>query len=128
MNQLLQKFLIKDRIQHLTDEEVNQLRQASRQGDAFAQYGYGRWLYYLNPHQGAMKDAEELFFKTKDVLPDSMAAYALMIRYGEPVSTRPSEMDIEEYQKLLLPLFRNKKVPLSGAAGSRKEEGRNKEE
>ena len=98
----LSRFLVKDRIQHLTDEEVNQLRQASRQDDAFAQYGYGRWLYYLNPYQGAMKDAEELFFKTKDVLPDSMAAYALMIRYGETVSTRPSEMDIEEYQKLLL--------------------------
>lgn len=97
----ISRFLVKDRIQHLTNDDINHLRQASQQGDTIGMYGYGRWLYYLNPYTGALKDAEELFYKTKDMLPDSLAAYALMIRYGETVSTRPAEMDIEEYQKLL---------------------------
>ena len=94
-------FLKKDRIMRLSKEEVNALRQASERGDVRAQYGYGRWLYYKNPYDGAMADAERLFFATKDVLPDSMAAYAGMLRYGEARQTCPQGMDIEQSWQLL---------------------------
>lgn len=97
----LRHFLSQERVGYLTSDEVEQLRQAATDGDAYAQYGYGRWLYYLNPYEGAVREAETLFYNTKDIVPDSLAAYAQMLRYGEAEVTHPPVMDHEESQRLL---------------------------
>lgn len=98
--QFLRRFLTKERVLQLCDDEVEKLRQASAMGDAFAQYAYGRWLYLYNPYEGAINDAEGLFFSSKDLVPDSMAAYAQMLRYGETETTHPSAIDIQESMRL----------------------------
>jgi len=97
----LRRFLTKERVGYLTGDEVEQLRQAAKDGDAYAQYGYGRWLYYLNPYEGAVREAETLFCNAKEAVPDSLAAYSQMLRYGETEVTHPPVMDLEESQKLL---------------------------
>ena len=99
--QFLRRFRTKERVGKLTDNEMNQLRQDSSQGNAYAQYGYGRWLYYLNPYEGALRDAEKLFHAARNKVPDSLAAYAQMLRYGETETTHPPFMDIEESIKTL---------------------------
>ena len=48
-DRFLRRFLTKERVGYLTSDEVEQLRQAAKDGDAYAQYSYGRWRYYLNP-------------------------------------------------------------------------------
>ena len=93
----LRQFRDKNSTLHHTDEEVALLRQASEQGDLYAKYAYGRWLYFANPHEGAIREAEELLFATIVEIPDSEAAYAMMIRYGETEVTHPPLMDIEAY-------------------------------
>lgn len=100
-DRFLRRFLTKERVGYLSSDEVEQLRQAAKDGDAYAQYGYGRWLYYLNPYEGAVREAETLFYNAKEAVPDSLAAYAHMLRYGETEVTHPPLMDIEESQKLL---------------------------
>ncbi|MBQ6749571.1 MAG: hypothetical protein IJR02_02240 [Bacteroidaceae bacterium] len=99
--QFLRRFRTKERVLRLSKEEVAMLQREADQGDAFAQYGYGRWLYFKNPHEGAIGEAETLFDRTRDALPDSLAAYSQMMRYGETSLTRPSDMDVEG-SKLLL--------------------------
>ena len=99
--QFLRRFRTKDRVGHLTTDEVEQLRQAADKGDAYARYGYGRWLYYLNPYPGALLDAEKLFYAAQQEIPDSLAAYAQMLRYGETELYHPPVMDIEENWRLL---------------------------
>ena len=96
--QFLRCFRTKERVFCLTDDEVTVLKQTAEQGDAFAQYGYGRWLYYHNPYDGALHEAELLFLQTKDSLPDALAAYAQMWRYGE---TKDNVMDIEKSRELM---------------------------
>ena len=91
----MRRFRAKDRVASLSDEEVQQLYTLSNEGDALGQYGYGRWLYYLNPYAGAIQEAERLLYAAKDAIPDALAAYAQMLRYGETVSTHPPFMDIE---------------------------------
>ena len=66
--------------------------------DVFAAYGLGRWLYYNAPTDTAMREAEELFLATKKYIPDALAAYAMMWRYGE---TKENMMDVKESNKLL---------------------------
>jgi len=96
--QILRRFRTKERVFRLTDDEVQELKQVAEQGDAYAQYGYGRWLYYHNPFDGALLKAEQLFTAAKDVLPDALAAYAQMWRYGE---TKENTMDVEKSRELL---------------------------
>ena len=57
--------------------------------------------YYFNPEKESMRQAEELFFAAKITLPDAMAAYAQMLRYGETEKFHASSMDIEESTKLI---------------------------
>ena len=82
----------------LTKEDVELLQKMSDKGDIFAAYGLGRWLYYNAPTDTAMREAEQLFLSSKKYIPDALAAYALMWRYGE---TKENIMDLEESQKLL---------------------------
>ncbi len=97
----LRRFRTKANIMILKDEDLELVREACEEGDIYAQYAYGRWLYYLNPHEGAMREAEQLFYNTKDTLPESEAAYALMVRLGETEVTRPPLMDIDLYKETL---------------------------
>ena len=99
--QFLQRFYSKSRALALTKEEVEVLRQSAEKGDIRARYGYGRWLYYFNPYDGALREAEMHFFETMDELPDSMVAYSQMLRHGETAVTHPPLMDIEQSLKLL---------------------------
>ncbi len=92
------RFRTRERVFRLTDDEVQELKQAAAQGDACAQYGYGRWLYYHNPSEGALLEAEQLFLAATDSVPDALAAYAQMWRYGE---TRENTMDVERSRELL---------------------------
>jgi len=95
----LRRFRTKERVMRLTDKEVDVLRTHARRGDAYAEYAYGRWLYYNCPEDSSMGEAEEMFQASKLYVPDSLAAYAMMLRYGE---TKANMMDIEESNKLLL--------------------------
>ena len=97
----LRKFRTKERVMRLPDEAIETLRKAVRMGDVYAQYGLGRWLYYFNPEKESMRQAEELFFAAIITLPDAMAAYAQMLRYGETEKFHASSMDIEESTKLI---------------------------
>ncbi|MBP5770104.1 MAG: hypothetical protein J6W75_01940 [Bacteroidaceae bacterium] len=97
----LRRFRTKERVMRLSHEEVEMLHRTSERGDAYAQYGYGRWLYFKNPFEGAIQEAEVLFDRSKDVLSDSLAAYSQMLRYGETSVTRPSDMDVEGSKQLL---------------------------
>ena len=96
--QFLRRFRLKERIMQLTKEDVELLRRMNDKDDIFATYGLGRWLYYTAPTDTAMREAEELFLKVKKYVPDALAAYALMWRYGE---TKENIMDLDESQKLL---------------------------
>lgn len=92
------RFRTRERVFQLTDDEVQELKQATEQGDAYAQYGYGRWLYYHNPYNGAMHEAERLFTGVRNIIPDALAAYAQMWRFGE---TKENMMDIERSRELM---------------------------
>lgn len=94
----LRRFRNKERVMRLTKEDVELLRRMNDKDDIFAAYGLGRWLYYNAPTNTAMHDAEQLFLSTKKYIPDALAAYALMWRYGE---TKENIMDLDESQKLL---------------------------
>mgnify|MGYP002623319697 CR=1 FL=1 len=96
--QFLRRFRVKERITRLTDDDVKELRKQAGMGDAFAQYGLGRWLYYMAPSDTAMREAEQLFCESKEYVPDALAAYALMWRYGE---TKENVMDIGKSDSLL---------------------------
>lgn len=92
------RFRTRERVFCITDDEVQELKQAAELGDAYAQYGYGRWLYYHNPFEGALHEAERLFTGVKNVIPDALAAYAQMWRFGE---TKENMMDIERSRELM---------------------------
>ncbi|MBR1755684.1 MAG: hypothetical protein IJ739_04085 [Bacteroidaceae bacterium] len=94
----LYRFRVRERVFRLADDEVQELQQAAAEGDAYAQYGYGRWLYYHNPDDDALHRAEQLFEAAKDAVPDALAAYAQMWRYGE---TRANVMDVECCHELM---------------------------
>lgn len=96
--QFLRCFRTKERVMRLTKDDVDLLCKEAQTGDSFAEYGYGRWLYYNQPDESAMSEAEQLFLSSKKYVPDALAAYALMWRYGE---TKADVMDIEESDKLL---------------------------
>ena len=96
--QFLRRFRTKERIMRLKEEDVELLRKMNEKEDLFAAYGLGRWLYYNAPTDTAMREAEQLFLSTKKYIPDALAAYALMWRYGE---TKENIMDLDECQKLL---------------------------
>lgn len=97
-NSFLFRFRIRERVFLLTDDEVQELKQAAAQGDAYAQYGYGRWIYYHNTGDASLREAEQLFLQAKDTVPDALAAYAQMWRYGE---TQENTMDVERSRELL---------------------------
>lgn len=94
----LRRFRTKERLMQLTKDDLELLREAADKGDPFAQYGWGRWLYYNLPEETSMHEAEELFIESKQYIPDALAAYALMWRYGE---TKEAFMDLKESNKLL---------------------------
>lgn len=95
----LRHFRTKERVMMLSGDDVSVLKHVAAQGNAYAQYGYGRWLYYNNPEKDSMREAEELIIAAKPFIPDALASYALMLRYGD---TKENVMDIEESDKLLL--------------------------
>lgn len=97
----LRMFRTKERVMHLSKDAIEELRKAASSGDAYAQYGYGRWLYFCNPETDSMRQAEELFFAAKQTLPEALAAYAQMLRYGETEKYHPSSIDIEESTNLI---------------------------
>ena len=92
------RFRTRERVFRLTNDEVQELKQAAAQGDAYAQYGYGRWLYYQNISVESIREAEQLFLQAKDLVPDALAAYAQMWRFGE---TQEDTMDVEKSQELM---------------------------
>ena len=94
----LRRFHTRERVMQLTDDDVQLLRKEAAKGDCFAQYGLGRWLYYNLPEDTSMREAEELFVASKEYIPDALAAYALMLHYGE---TKENTMDLKESNKLL---------------------------
>lgn len=94
----LRRFRTKERLMQLTKDDLELLREAADKGEPFAQYGWGRWLYYNLPEETSMREAEELFIASKKYIPDALAAYALMWRYGE---TKEGFMDLKECDKLL---------------------------
>lgn len=94
----LRRFRTKERLMQLTKDDVQLLREAAAKDDPFGQYGLGRWLYYNLPEETSMREAEELFIASKKYIPDALAAYAMMWRYGE---TKENTMNLKESHKLL---------------------------
>ena len=94
----LRRFRTKVRVIRLTEDDVAELRRFAEKGDPFAEYGLGRWLYLKVPTDSAISEAEQLFLSAKESVPDALAAYAMMWRYGE---TKENMMDLEESDKLL---------------------------
>ena len=94
----LRRFRVKGRIMRLTEDDVQLLRKGAATGNVYAQYGLGRWLYFMAPSDTSMIEAEELFRESMNDVPDALAAYALMWRYGE---TKENVMDIAKSNTLL---------------------------
>ena len=94
----LRRFRTKERVMQLTKDDLELLHEASDKRNPFAQYGWGRWLYYNLPEENSMREAERLFIESKNYVPDALASYALMWRYGE---TKEGFMDLKESDKLL---------------------------
>ena len=94
----LRRFRTKERVMLLTKDDVAELRKFADSGDPFAAYALGRWLYVSVPTDTAMSEAEQLFLSAKNDVPDALAAYAMMWRYGE---TKENTMDLKEYNKLM---------------------------
>lgn len=82
----------------LTKDDVELLRKRAAEGNLHAQYGLARWIYYTASSDTSMSEAEELLLKSKNYVPDALAAYAQMWRYGE---TKENEMDIAKSNKLM---------------------------
>lgn len=99
--QFLRRLYTQQRTMQLSAAEVERLQHAAGQGDPLAQYGYGRWLYFAVPHDDAMREAEQLFFATKEMVADSLAVYSQMLRYGETSVTHPAVMDLARSEELL---------------------------
>ena len=93
----LRQFRTKLRINKIGKSDIEKLRQLAEQGDAFAQYGYGRWLYFNNPTDTSMQEVEKLYLAAESQVPDALAAYASMWSFGE---TKENAMDIEKYNQL----------------------------
>ena len=83
--QFLRRFRTKDRVGHLTTDEVEQLRQAADKGDAYARYGYGRWLYYLNPYPEDCTGVESMTASRKRIV----SARKRVRRISDAASDRP---------------------------------------
>ena len=94
----LRRFRTRLRVFQLTDDDVDLLRKASKQGDVYAQYGYGRWLYYAQPAKTSLQEAEELFYSNRGALPEAYAAYARMWQYGETTENR---VDMDSCRRLM---------------------------
>ena len=94
----LRRFRTRLRVLQLTNDDVEALRNVAKQGDAYAQYGYGRWLYYTLPTESSMQEAEELFYSNRGVLPEAYAAYARMWQYGETTENR---VDMDSCRRLM---------------------------
>lgn len=94
----LRRFRTRLRVFQLTDDDVESLRIAAKQDDAFAQYGYGRWLYYAQPTETSMQEAEELFCSSKRFIRDAGAAYARMWQYGE---TKENRVNMDANRQLM---------------------------
>ena len=93
----LRQFRTKDRINRIGKADIDKVRQLAEQGDAFAMYAYGRWLYFNNPTDTSMREAEELFLAAEPQIPDALAAYASMWYFGE---TKENMMDVEKCDEL----------------------------
>ena len=74
------------------------LKNLAAQGDPFAEYGYARWLYYMNPEEDSRSEAERLLNASKEQVPDALAGYALMWRYGD---VEANVMDIDKSNLLM---------------------------
>lgn len=94
----LRHFRIKGRIMHLNQDDVSLLKNLAAQGDPFAEYGYARWLYYMNPEEDSRSEAERLLNASKEQVPDALAGYALMWRYGD---VEANVMDIDKSNLLM---------------------------
>ncbi len=93
----LRRFRTKLRIVKIDKSDIEQIKELAGQGDVYAKYAYGRWLYFNNPTDTSMQEAEELFLAAESHIPDALAAYASMWYYGE---TKENVMDIDRYDKL----------------------------
>lgn len=94
----LRRFRTKPRVMFLSKDDIAELRKYAEKGDPFAEYALGRWLYFTVPTDSAISEAEQLFLSAEKYVPDALAAYAMMWRYGE---TKENIMDLEESDKLL---------------------------
>lgn len=94
----LRRFRTRERVMRLTETDVQLLRKAAAEGNVYAQYGLGRWLYYMAPSDTAMGEAEGLFRDAKNYVPEALTAYALMWRFGE---TKENVMDLAKSNQLL---------------------------
>ena len=75
--EFLRHFLSRFRVISLSPEMVETLKAASGT-DAYAAYGYGRWLSCVNPEKDSLDKAEELLTSAMNEVPDAKAALALM--------------------------------------------------
>lgn len=93
----LRRFRTKARVIKIDRADIEKVRKLAEQGDAYAQYAYGRWLYINNPTDTSIQEAEELFLAAEAQVPDALAFYASMWYWGE---TKENRMDVEKCDEL----------------------------
>lgn len=93
----LHRFRLTERMR-LSKDDIESLRLAAEKGNSAAEYGYARWLYAFAPTDEAIGEAEEYFKRSMPYIPDALASYALMLRYGD---TKEHVMDLEQSDKLM---------------------------
>ena len=94
----LRHFRTKGRMMHLSADDVSLLKNMAAHGDPFAEYGYARWLYYMNPEGDSRIEVERLLNASKEQVSDALAGYALLWRYGD---VEANVMDIDKSNLLM---------------------------
>lgn len=80
----LRHFYNKQRVATLSQFMVGKLEDYTQNNDPYAKYGYGRWLYIMNPFKGAIEQAEKLFTEAaENGVADAWAAIGRMHSLGE---------------------------------------------
>lgn len=94
----LRCFRTTERIMKYSEDDMEKMRRIANEGDAYAQYALGRWIYAHNNTREALEQAEGLFTLASKTIPDALAAYAIMWHYGE---TKENVMDIDKSNAIL---------------------------
>jgi TPR repeat protein len=100
---MLRKFYTQERIAQIPANEIELLRQKAEQGDVFAQCGYARYLWTMQPDKTSATKAREMLLNVvdqADAPADAEMFLAITYRYGGCAAWDMVDLDHSEYQRL----------------------------